>query len=98
MNDEFLNSDPISNMPRVNPFEYPEIECDECKCKDWMPVMRFRKVPGLLVGEKEDIYYPHKIFVCRNCGKISPVSQQEIDEIMKITPNAKPKEQSSLII
>lgn len=75
------------DMPKVNPFEYPIVECPECSCKDFVPCMRFYEIPGLLVGSKENVYYPYKVFICKKCGELSPMSQKEIDEIMSRTLN-----------
>lgn len=98
-NKDLLNlANTASSMPTINPFEYPEIECPECKCKDFLPTMRFRKVPGLLVGESEDIFYPHKVFVCKNCGELSPISVKELEDIMKITKQENKQPASSIII
>lgn len=89
--------DILGNMPAptVNPFDYPEVKCDECGCVDFKGSVRFRKVPGLLVGSTEEVYYPHKVYVCASCGKLSPVSKKEIEEISKMSANSQPASNQS---
>lgn len=95
MTDMIDMANAMSSRPKVNPFEYDTIKCDECGSENFTPVMQFRKIPGLLVGEKENILYPHKVFICRNCGALSPMSKEEIEEITKLF---KKEKKSDLII
>lgn len=95
MNNMIDMANSMGSMPKVNPFEYDTIKCNECGSENFIPAMQFRKIPGLLVGEKEDVLYPHKIFICKNCGALSPMSKDEIDEIAKLS---KKEKKSDLII
>lgn len=90
---DFANE--MASMPKVNPFEYETVKCPECGKEDFIPAMRFKKIPGILIGQKEDAYYPHKVFLCKNCGELSPISKYEMEEIMKMT---KQEEKKSNII
>jgi hypothetical protein len=49
------------------------IKCDNsegCESEVFMPAMKFRRVPKLLTGAKEDQIYPVQIFMCVSCGNI----------------------------
>ena len=55
MTDMIDMANAMSSRPKVNPFEYDTIKCDECGSENFIPLMLFRKIPGILVGEKENI-------------------------------------------
>ena len=48
------------------------IKCDNegCESDVFIPAMKFRRVPKLLTGSKEDQIYPVQIFMCVSCGNI----------------------------
>lgn len=48
------------------------VVCDNegCDSEVFIPAMKFRRVPKLMTGAKEDQLLPVQIFMCVSCGNI----------------------------
>lgn len=76
----------------INPLEYPSVVCSECGSEFFIPALMFRKVPGSLFGQAGNtIQYPMKVFVCKNCGKLSPDDQAVYDNLALKAEKSKTK-------
>ena len=42
----------------------------ECGSEVFIPAMKFRRVPKLLTGSKEDTFLPVQVMMCVSCGII----------------------------
>lgn len=85
-----------SNMPKVNPFNYPSVKC-QCGNEIFVPGMIFKKVPGVLMGQgAEDIEVPIKVFYCTKCGELSPLDKEMIEK--ETSKNKKEENKSNLIL
>jgi len=47
--------------------------CDAADCENdmFMTAMKFRKVPKLLAGTKDDQIVPVQVFMCTACGNVN---------------------------
>ena len=57
------------------------IKCDtvECGSEVFIPAMKFRRVPKLLTGSKEDQILPVSIYMCVSCGAIPEQFDLELE-------------------
>lgn len=89
---------PAGFNPKVNPLDYPRVECTNCGNTTFIPGINFFKVPGLELGAGgETVEVPIKVFVCSKCGELSPQDQETIrkhEEVKNSVNNTK----SNLII
>ena len=94
-NDNKFGSVPGIN-DNINPLEYPAVTCTECGSEFFIPVLMFRRIPGSLFGNAgSSIQYPMKVFVCKQCGALSPDDQAVYDDLVE---KAKNKQNTSKII
>lgn len=42
----------------------------ECGSEVFIPAMKFRRVPKLLTGSKDDQIFPAQVYMCVSCGVI----------------------------
>jgi hypothetical protein len=58
------------------------IVCDNegCDSEVFMPAMKFRRVPKLLTGSKEDQILPAQIMMCVSCGNIPELFDLDTEE------------------
>lgn len=93
-----VGMNPTGFNPKVNPLDYPSVECTHCKNNVFVPGIIFYKVPGLELGAgSETVEVPVKVFVCSKCGELSPQDQDTIqrhNEVKNSINNTK----SNLII
>lgn len=60
------------------------IVCENCSGKTFTESVLLRRIPGLLIGEKQDAVIPIPVFTCRKCGHVNK------EFIPKILPEEKP--------
>lgn len=53
---------------KINLAIQPDFNCPKCKCMHFHQVVRFKIVPGLLVGAPTTQLQPMPVFICVNCG------------------------------
>ena len=66
-------------MPNVNPFEYPSVKCT-CGNEIFVPGVIFKDIPGVALGERENVHVPIKIFYCSKCGTLSPADKEMLSK------------------
>ena len=59
------------NQPRIDLKKQPTIICEECSSKYFQEVVLIKKVPGILVGNKEDSIVPFPTYKCVDCGHVN---------------------------
>ena len=47
------------------------VNCDECGSPYFKQSLVIRRVPGILVGQKEPSYIPIPVFSCEKCGHVN---------------------------
>ena len=47
------------------------VKCEKCGCQIFEATLILRKIPGLLIGEKEDILKSIPVFTCKKCGHLN---------------------------
>lgn len=73
-----------SQQININPLEYPEVICDKCGCTVFVPGVKFRAIPGVVVGQAgETVYADQRVMVCMNCHELSPMDKQALAAIEK---------------
>lgn len=73
-------------LPNINPLDYPTIKC-ECGNEIFTPGVIFKDIPGVAVGEKENVEFPIKVFYCSKCGQLSPYDKKLFNQDNKNTVN-----------
>lgn len=74
-----VGMNPTGFNPKVNPLDYPMVECTNCGNHVFVPGIIFYSVPGLELGAGgETVDVPVKVFVCSKCGELSPQDQEII--------------------
>lgn len=84
--------------PSVNPMDYPTAKCEKCGNTLFKANVIFKEIPGLVVGKTETYYYPMKVFVCTNCGELSPLDKQINAEIERMASAASSETTPDLIV
>ena len=89
-----MNLDPNLKMPNVNPLEYPTVKC-LCGNEIFVPGVIFKDIPGVVLGERENVQVPIKVFYCKHCGELSQYDK----DLLKLYDKSEQKtEQKSTII
>lgn len=57
-----------------------DIECEECKNKNFVEVYRIKHLSGLATGTGKDSIIPMPVFACSDCGHINSVFLPSIGE------------------
>lgn len=60
------------------------IKCPECRSIFFRSSTILRRLPGLLVGSKDDIIIPIPVSRCDDCGNILP---SEFESLAKVIPD-----------
>lgn len=82
----------------INPFDYPEVKCDNCGCSIFSPGVMLRKIPGTLVGNAgQNVFIDQRVMYCVNCHELSPVDKEMLDKASK-KPNDNEPQTSSIIV
>lgn len=68
---------PQPQQININPLDYPEVVCDKCGCTVFTPGLKFRAIPGTVVGQAgQTVYADQRVVVCMNCHELSPMDKE----------------------
>jgi DNA-directed RNA polymerase subunit RPC12/RpoP len=69
----------MAKKQKVQDFTTPEreisimdstsVECTQCGFDQFLPVVKMRKLSGILTGEQEDTFIPIQLYNCLNCSR-----------------------------
>lgn len=66
-----INTQNISEQPRVHLREQPTVKCDNCGSIYFREVIYIKKVSKILTGSSEDTIVPFPIYRCDDCNHVN---------------------------